>query len=129
MLDTAYDFQQLGIKSHKILQDRLTKKVWNDQTVLTNENLVADNFPDSVNENSGKSDEIDSKEGSDNAYDSSDGVNYSQTMRLSQHSEQEVEFVISQVQELYLKDTKCIYCDFNAKGNRALSVHMSKLHK
>lgn len=54
---------------------------------------------------------------------------YNQTMRLAQFSRKDVEKVITKFRERFLKHVNCLHCGFTAKDSRALSVHMTRLHK
>lgn len=54
---------------------------------------------------------------------------HNQTMRLAQFSSQDVETIIKQFKERFLKHVNCLHCGFTAKNSRSLSVHMTRLHK
>ncbi|XP_018564613.1 zinc finger protein 431-like [Anoplophora glabripennis] len=54
---------------------------------------------------------------------------YNQTMRLSQFSREDVEKIIEEFREKCMKHVNCKHCGFIAKDSRALSAHMTRLHK
>lgn len=52
-----------------------------------------------------------------------------QTMRLTQFSYDEVSQAIKETRRKFFENTECIRCGFVGSNTRALSVHMTHLHK
>lgn len=54
---------------------------------------------------------------------------YNQTMRLPQFPREDVEKIMEQFREKFMRHVNCKHCGFTAKDSRALSAHMTRLHK
>lgn len=52
-----------------------------------------------------------------------------QTMRLAQYSTADVTKLIREIKERYSRQQICLLCNFISKDLRAMSVHMTKIHK
>lgn len=56
-------------------------------------------------------------------------IKTNQTMRLAQYKADDVMKLINKIREKYSSEQKCLFCNFVSKDLRAISVHMTKLHK
>ncbi|KAJ8916060.1 hypothetical protein NQ315_010928 [Exocentrus adspersus] len=54
---------------------------------------------------------------------------FNQKMRLPQFAPEHVNGIMKKVKEKFFKHVNCLYCGFVANNTRALSLHMTRLHK
>ncbi|KAF2887377.1 hypothetical protein ILUMI_18796 [Ignelater luminosus] len=133
-LNVSYSFRLQCQKSNEILLNYASNHVEEKPEVSSDEikvEMVSEQFKEDMYDNCERNSDDSDFEPYDrrNTQTRTKQKDSKQTMRLTQFSYDEVSQAIKETRRRFFENTECIRCGFVGSNTRALSVHMTHLHK